>query len=62
MVIVSLSIVNNEQSAASNNRSSSTIENIAIEKYYSEEVSRVGEIRSAKHCLYGNSIYSEDIV
>lgn len=45
--------------------SSTTIESIPIEKYYREEVSRVGSIiysPSGGHCIYGNSIYSEDIV
>ena len=41
---------------------STTIESITIEKYYSEEVSRVGEIRSGSLYNYGNSNYIEDIV
>ena len=43
---------------------SSTIESIAIEKYYSEEASRVHYNcnGNGRLCVLGNKVYSEDIV
>jgi hypothetical protein len=42
--------------------SSTTIENITNEKYISEEVSRVGEIRNGRYLYFGNRNINKDIV
>ena len=61
--LLGLQYIEQRQSAAKLEREgSTTIESIAIEKYYSEEVSRVGEIRNGEHPIFGNRIWGEDIV
>ena len=45
-------------------QSSTTIESIAIEKYYSEEASRVHLVigGNGRYYIFGNRVYSKDIV